>query len=152
MQIIAANIVWPALYLVGRMNAVTPILAGLVVEFVFLRYATGLRGFRSVWADLAMNSASALLGMLLIPLTGLGWEFMAGVTIQPLFHVGTFNTATWIATALLAAAANAVIEGQVLKHFFGQPLSRRFFIQLAAVNLVTVSLGCLSLYLDPPKL
>jgi hypothetical protein len=151
MPIIIANLVWPALYVVDRMTAIVPIVAGLAVEFVFLRYATSLRGFRCFSADLAMNFASALLGIVLIPLVGIAWEFVAAITIHPLFGVGTFNPATWIATALLAAVANAAIEGQVLKSFFGLPMNRRFFVQLTAVNLVTVLLAFLSLHRDPPK-
>ncbi len=151
MPIIVANLVWPALYVVGRMTAIIPIVAGLAVEFVFLRYVTSLRGLRCIWADLAMNFASALLGIVLIPIVGLAWEFVAAVTIHPLFDVGTFNPATWIATALLAAVANAAIEGQVLKRSFGLAMNRRLFVQLAAVNLVTVLLAFLSLHLDPPK-
>jgi hypothetical protein len=151
MLIIIANLVWPALYLVGRMSAILPIAAGLIVEFVFLRYATSLRGFRCIRAALAMNLASALFGIVLIPIFGLAWEVVAAVTIYPLFDVGTFNPATWIATALLAAVANAAIEGQVLKRFFGMMLNRKIFVQLTAVNLVTVSLALLSLHLDPPK-
>ena len=151
MPIIIANLVWPALYLVGRMTAIIPVVAGLIVEFVFLRHVTSLRGFSCIRADLAMNLASALLGILLIPIFGLAWEVVAAATIYPLFDVGTFHPATWAATALLAAVANAAIEGLVLRRFFGLILSRRFIVQLTAVNLVTVSLAFLSLHLDPPK-
>jgi hypothetical protein len=151
MPIIIANLVWPALYVVGRMTAITPIVAGLAVEFVFLRYVTSLRGFRCFSADLAMNFVSALLGIVLIPVVGIAWEFVAAVTIHPLFDVGTFNPATWTATALLAALTNAAVEGQVLKSYFGLTTNRRFFLQLTAVNLITVSLAFLSLHRDPPK-
>ena len=151
MLIIIANLVWPALYVVDRMTAIVPIATGLAVEFVFLRFLTSLRGFRCLSADLAMNLGSALLGIVLIPIVGIAWEFVAAVTIHPLFDVGTFNPATWIATALLAAVSNAAIEGQVLKRFFGLAMNRRFFVQLTAVNLVTVTLAFLSLHRDPPK-
>lgn len=151
MPIILANLVWPALYVVGRMTAITPIVAGLAVEFVFLRYVTSLRGFRCFSADLATNFASALLGIVLIPVVGIAWEFVAAVTIHPVFGVGTFNPATWIATALLAAVTNAAVEGKVLTGYFGVTMNRRFFVLLAAVNLVTVSLAFLSLHRDPPK-
>jgi hypothetical protein len=152
MPAVLANLIWPALFLVERMNAVVPILVGLVVEILFLRYATGLRGLSCVSAGVGMNVSSALLGVLLIPLAGLGWEVVSAVTIQPLFKVGTFNPASWVATALLAAAANALVEGYTLRRFFGVLVDRRLKAKLAAVNLVTVALGCLSLYLDPARL
>lgn len=151
MFLLFANVVWPALYLVERLNAVAPVVAGLIVECAFLRYYAGLHGLRALGAGVSMNFASALLGMLLIPLTGLGWEFVATFTVQPLLDVGTFNPATWMATALLAALTNAVVEAQVLKRCWGVSLSRQFFCLLALANLATVGLACLSLHLHPPK-
>ena len=151
MSILLANLVWPSLLLVGRVFAVVPILAGLIIEFFYLRYATSLRGMRCVWADLSMNFVSALLGILLIPLSGLGWELIASVTIYPLFNMGSFNPVTWIACVILGALGNAVVEGLVLKRGFGLSIGRRGFWLLAAVNLVTVAIAYLSIVIDPPK-
>lgn len=150
MTSILANLVWPALYLTSRMLAVWPIAAGLLVEFFFIRRATNLRGRRCLTADITMNLASAALGMLLIPLSGILWELLAGITIHPLFNVGTFNPATWGATVLLAAAINAVIEGFVLQKGFKQKLGRRGFRLLFAANFVSVSIAFISIIIHPP--
>lgn len=147
---ILANLVWPALYLTSRMFAVWPIAAGLLVELFFVRYATNLRGARCLAADIAMNLASAALGLLLIPLSGIIWELLAGITIHPLFNVGTFNPATWGATVLLAAGVNSLVEGLVLQNGFKQKLGRRGFWLLFAANLVSVSIAFVSIIIHPP--
>lgn len=152
MMIMLANILWPSMILTERMAAVMPIVAGLVVEFLYLRYGTKLRGLRCLRADLGMNLASALLGMLLIPLAGLGWEWLASMTIHPLMNVGTFNPVTWTVSVLLAAIINAVVEGFILRRSFGLELGRRGFWLLAAVNLVSVSMAAVTIIMDPPKL
>jgi hypothetical protein len=98
-----------------------------------------------------MNLASALLGIVLIPLSGIGWELLASITIYPLLNVGSFNPVTWTASVILAAITNAVVESFVLQRSFGLVLGRRGFWLLAAVNLVTVSIAAVSIILDPPK-
>ncbi|MBE7498134.1 MAG: hypothetical protein HS117_24610 [Verrucomicrobiaceae bacterium] len=151
MMILLSNIVWPSMILTGRIVAVIPILAGLVVEFLYLRYGTTLRGVRCLWADLSMNLVSALLGLILIPLSGIGWELLASMTIYPLLNIGSFNPVTWTASVILAAIMNAVVEGFVLRSGFGLVLGRRGFWLLATVNLVTVSIAAVSVIIDPPK-
>ncbi len=151
MLIMLANLVWPSMLLTGRIVAVIPIAAGLAVELIYLRRCTSLRGIRCLWADLSMNLASALLGLGLIPLSGLGWELLACVTINPLMGVGTFNPVTWVASFILAVITNAFVEGYVLWRWFGLILGRRGFWLLAAVNLVTVGIAAISIVIDPPK-
>jgi len=148
---ILANLVWPALILTTRMLAVWPIAAGLLVELFFVRQATNLRGARCLTADITMNLASAALGIVLIPLSGIIWELLATFTIYPLLNVGSFNPVTWGATVLLAAGVNTVAEGWVLQRGFKQKLGRRGFWLLFAANLVSVSIAFISILLHPPK-
>ncbi len=150
-MILLANLVWPSLLLTGRIVAVVPIVVGLVVEFFHLRYFTALRGTRCLWADVSMNLGSALLGLGLIPLSGLGWELIAGFTIHPLMGVGTFNPLAWTVSVLLAAIVNAFVEGYILWRWFEVTLGRRGFWLLAAVNLITVGIAAISIIIDPPK-
>ncbi len=151
MTAMLANLIWPSMILTGRIVTVIPIVAGLVVELIYLRYGTKLRGMRCLWADLSMNLASALLGIILIPFPGLAWEWLASITIYPLLNVGSFNLLTWTASAMLAAITNAVVEGFVLRKGFGLVLGRRGFWLLAVVNLVTVSIAVVTIMIDPPK-
>lgn len=105
-----ANIVWPALILVGRMLAVWPIAAGLFVEFFFVRYATKLRGWRCLAGDVWMNVASAALGLVLIPLSGIAWELLASFTIYRPFNISTFSPVNWGFTGFVAAGVNTAVE------------------------------------------
>ncbi len=74
---IFADFVWAALFLEGRLLAIPIILAGLVIEYFFVQRLTGFSVKRSILADVTMNAASLLLGIALIPLAGLAWEFSA---------------------------------------------------------------------------
>jgi hypothetical protein len=62
---ILADIIWPALFLEERLVSLWVILAGLVIEYSFVWRITDLGVMRSIWADVAMNAASTLLGILL---------------------------------------------------------------------------------------
>lgn len=148
---LTANVVWPALYLSERMLAVWPIAAGLLVEFFCVRYITNLRGWRCVWADVSMNLASTLLGIFLIPLSGILWEFLAHFTLGQLINFGTFDPVSWGVTVIISACVNAVLEGWVLRSGFHQTLGRRGFWLLVAANLVSVTMAFVSILLWPPK-
>ena len=65
-----------------------------------------------------MNGISAAIGIIGIPLSGMIWEFIAMVTIMPLFHWGTFNPVTWAASCVLAALLNTVVEVGSLRLIF----------------------------------
>lgn len=147
---ILANIVWPALYLTSRMFALYPIVGGLFVELIFVRYVTKLRVSRCVTACITMNLVSAALGVILIPVSGIAWELLASITINPLFDLGTFNPVTWSVTALLAAGVNTAVEGKVLQTNLNITLGRRGYWLLFAANLVSVGIACVSVLLRPP--
>lgn len=71
MTSIVADIIWPALFLEDRILSIWVIVSGLFVEYFFVWRITNLGPVRSIWADLAMNAASTLLGVILIPALGL---------------------------------------------------------------------------------
>jgi hypothetical protein len=151
MQLIA-DVVWPALLLEGRILTWWAILAGLIVEFFFLLRITNLHPWRALLADLAMNLASTLMGVFLIPLAGLLWEFVPGTIIYPVFDIGTFNPFTWTATLVMASIINAVVERLVLGGVFKQPVRKRAFWLLTAANAVSVALALASVIHSPPEL
>ena len=100
--------------------------------------------------DLAMNAVSTILGIILIPLSGILWEIFPGMIIYPLFHLGTFNPITWAATFVLAALTNALVESLVIRYGFKIQVSKKRFWILAAANLVSVGLAMASLFVSPP--
>src|SRR4051812_38434108 len=70
-----ADVIWPGLVLEQRLFSSWAIGFGLVVELFFLKCVTSLKLDRCIVANLAMNAVSAGLGLLLIPLFGLMFDF-----------------------------------------------------------------------------
>jgi hypothetical protein len=143
-----ADLIWPAVYLVGEMLAWWSIVTGLVVEYLFVRYLTGFSIRKSFIVDLAINLASSLLGVILIPIAGIIWEIFPGVLLYKVFYVGTFNPGTWAATFFFAVFINAFIENFVIKKFFKCKLGWRGFWWLSLANGLSVILCFISLYLN----
>jgi hypothetical protein len=149
---IVADVIWPALLLEGRILTWWAILVGLVVEYFFVRLITDLPIAKAILADIAMNAASTLLGIVLIPFAGILWEFFPGIVIYSVFKIGTFNPATWLATVLMAAASNTFIERFVLRRFFKQPVTgKRGFWLLFLANTISIAVAWGSLFYSPPK-
>ena len=73
--------VWPALLLEGRILTWWAILVGLVVEYFFVRNITELSWSRAALADVAMNAATSVIGILLIPISGIAWEIFPGILL-----------------------------------------------------------------------
>jgi hypothetical protein len=143
---IIANAIWPALFLEKHLVAQWPILIGLAIEYLFVRKLTTLSPLQTLWADIAMNGASALVGIFLIPLAGLVWEVFPGLILYFFFHLGTFNPGTWIATFVMAVAINAFVERFVLQRFFKQKqLGMQAFWILCIANALTVAVAFVSL-------
>src|SRR3972149_3628116 len=71
-----ANMIWPALLLEGRILSWQIILIGLLIEYPFVRKLTHFSIIKSITADIVMNALSSLSGIVLIPLSGIGWEFI----------------------------------------------------------------------------
>ncbi len=153
MHPIFGDVVWPALLLEGRVLTWWAILIGLVAEFFFVCGVTDLSLSRAAFADVAMNAASALLGILLIPMAGAlsGRFFLESSCIK--FNIGTFNPGTWVATILMAASINTFIERFVLRRFFKQPVAgKRGFWLLFAGNSISIGLAFGSIIYKPPQL
>ena len=146
-----ADVVWPALFLEQRLFSWWAIGLGLVVELFFVRWLTGLSWRMSIVADLSMNTASALLGMFLIPLAGIAWEFFPGSILYKLFDIGTFNPGTWAATFLFSVLINGILEWSVLRFIFRQKVGKRAFWWLCVANSLSVGLAFGSLFVKPPQ-
>src|SRR5438552_19060380 len=118
-----ADIVFPELLLAGRLLAWWVILVGLAVELPIVRLLTGFNLKRCIIADLAMNTISALVGVVLIPVLGLGWE-LGG---SRLFGEIGFNSVHWPVTFAFCVVINSVIEQSVLRFRFKSKLGIRGF-------------------------
>jgi hypothetical protein len=137
----SANVVWPALTVSEGVNAWWVIAAAVVVEWFAIKWLFKLSFWRTSLVDVSANAASALLGVVLIPLSGLIYELFPGSVINWAFSWGTFNPVAWVATFILAAAVNLVVELLVMRKVFKLPVSRRTTLVIFAANLVTVSMA-----------
>ena len=146
-----ANVVWPALYLEQRSLSWWIILTGLIIEFVFIKLITKYSLLKSAVIDISMNLASSLLGLLLIPIAGIAWEFFPGIVLYKYFNIGTFNPGTWTATFIFATLINAFIEKLVVEKIFKFKFSRSGFWLLVCINAITVGLAYISFLKFPPQ-
>ncbi len=153
MSLILADVVWPALLVEQRLLGVLPIAVGLIAEWLALYFGGfGLSWKKAVIVDLVMNTVSSVVGIVLIPILGLIWEFVPGLVIQRMLHVGTFNPLTWIGTFLFSVGASTVIEAAVVRWLFRIPLGRRRFWILCAANCASTAIAFASLWIHPPEM
>ena len=148
---LVGNVVWPALFLEHRLLAWWIIGIGLVVELFFVRFLTSWTWLRSLGADAAMNAASALLGVFLVPLAGLGWELFPAPLFEAHARLGTFNPVTWCATFAIAVIINAILETCVLRFGFKQRNWKKLLLGLCVANSLTVGIAFYSVLHDPPR-
>ena len=151
-HLLLGDVVWPSLVLEGRLLSVIPISTGLVVEWFALAFGGfGLSWKKAIFVDLIMNAASSVIGIVLIPFAGLGWELSGGLLLEKVFNVGTFNPIAWIATFALSVAATTAIEAVVVRWAFRIPLGQRRFWILFGANTASVGIAYASLWLHPPQ-
>jgi hypothetical protein len=142
-----ADVVWPALVLEDRILTWWSIAAGLLAEWPVVRYLTRTTWTKSFLLNALTNLASTLVGIFLIPAGGFLTDFIP----ELLFNTGTFNPATWTLAVLFAAAANAVIEGFVLRFALKLKFERRVFWWLLGANLISVGAAMASVLISPPR-
>jgi hypothetical protein len=149
LAVVFADMIWPALFLEGRLLSVPVIIAGLLIEFFFVWRITDLGIGRAIFADLVMNATSTLLGVFLIPISGIIWEFFPGIFLYKWFNIGTFNPGTWVATFFFAVLINAVLETFVIAKVFRQKMGTRGFGWLCLANALSVGLAFASFLIFP---
>ncbi|HKP82194.1 MAG TPA: hypothetical protein VJT69_09255 [Pyrinomonadaceae bacterium] len=148
---IFADVIWPALFLESRLRSTWIILAGLVIEYFVVWRVTSLGAWRSILADVAINIASTVLGIVLIPLAGIAWEFFPGIFLYKIFNLGTFNPATWTVTFCMAVVINAALEMTVLRIWFQQHFGKDLFGWLCLANALSVGLAMASFLIYPAR-
>jgi hypothetical protein len=148
---LTADLVWPALVLESRLLSVAPIAAGLVVEWLVLYFGGfGFSWKKAIVVDVVMNTASSIIGIFLLPILGVIWEFFPGTLIYKALHTGTFNPITWIAAFFLSVGGSTVIEAAVVKFAFKIPLGWKRFGLLSLANFLSTAIAFVSLWTHPP--
>lgn len=152
--IVLANVVWPALYLEIRLFSWWAISFGLLIELFFIKKLFNLSLKDTVKPVVVANIISAILGIILIPLGGIIWEIFPGLIFYHFFELGTFNPATWFGTFLLASLINAVVESLIYQKIFKIKLSfkSKTFISIFLVNMLSVSLAFISIFIYPIRM
>jgi len=129
---VSANIVWPSLYILEGMLSWYVILLGFVVEIIFVKYFLKETYLKSVLIAFIMNLISTVLGLILIPLSGLVGEIL----LIP-FGTGTFHFTHWLLSYILAILINVVIEGLTVKFIFKNKFKKLFW-WLFMANAVSI--------------
>ena len=71
-----ADIVWPSLYIAKGMLSIKVILLGFIIELFFVKYFTKTDWKKALTVTVLMNLITTILGIIFIPLSGLGSEFI----------------------------------------------------------------------------
>ena len=135
--IVSANVVWPSLYILSQVYCWYVIVLGLVVEFFAVRFFGKASWGKAAVVTVVMNAISALVGWVLIPVSGILTEFL----LLP-FAPGTFQLSHWIVDYVFVALVNTCIEGLAMTGIFKYRFKRVFWWLLAA-NAVSVALSVL---------
>ncbi len=98
------------------------------------------------------NALSTVIGIILIPVLGVGWEIFPGSVMYKMLNIGTFNPITWTATLILATLANGVIESLSYKFIFKENITKKIFWLICLANLASVGIALATVFLYPPKL
>ena len=125
-----AYVVWPSLYIVGGMHSVKVIIAGFLIELLFVKFFTDTRWLKASLVTFVMNLITSLLGIVFIPISGLLLEFV----MYPV-NRATFHWTHWVASYLVIVIMNTLIEGLVIKLMLKKEFKKIFWWLLGANTL-----------------
>ncbi|MBR3627766.1 MAG: hypothetical protein IKN42_02830 [Elusimicrobia bacterium] len=136
-----ADVVWPSLYIAKGMLSIKVILIGLFIELFFVKYFTKVDWKKASIVTFLMNLITTLLGIIFIPISGLGSEFVFDFVFHAYdkFGIGTFHWSHWLAAYLLVILINTFIEGLFIKLTLKLKLTKIFWWLLIA-NSISVFL------------
>ncbi len=146
------NVVWPALIAENKVNSIPIIALSLTLEYLVIRWLFAVDPRKAIVYTAVANLASGLLGMVLRPLTGIGWEITLGGLIQSVSGWGTFNPVTWVFVPILGGAVNTAIELGTIRLLWKEGFTTRRFLLLWAINGLTVGLATAWVIFDPPAI
>ena len=138
---VQADIIWPSLYIMKGMLSIKVILLGLIIELFFVKIFTKVNWLKACIISLLMNLISSIIGIILIPLSGLFTEFVFDFVFNAYnkFGIGTFHWSHWLVSYLLIILLNTIIEGLFIKINLKLEL-RKIFWWLIIANALSVFL------------
>lgn len=149
-----ANVVWPAAIVAARKYTDgmvwAAIAAGILIE-LFLLNKVFTDSFRKVLLMvLVANLVSALLGWVLIPLSGILHELSIGLILSIFSNYGTFSLTAWINTFILTALTSTIIESGVYRFGFKKKFHKsKIFLIIFLSNTISTAVTYLNLYMNP---
>ena len=129
-----ANIVWPSLIIVEGIMSWYIILFGIIIEFLFIKFWAKEGTLRAMVMTFGMNTVSALIGLILIPVSG----FIAAIVLGIISTINTFDYLIWMVSYILAVLSNVLIEGYFLKLIFKKPFKTSFKWLLVSNSLSVI--------------
>lgn len=130
-----ADVVWPSLYIATGMVSLKVIIVGLLIELFFVKFFTDTSWLKSAIVTFTMNLVSTLLGIILIPISGLFAE---------LLPFNTFHWTHWLLSYLLAIVINTLLEGLIIKLILKLKF-KNIILWLFAANAISI-LICVLFY------
>ena len=125
-----ADLVWPSAYIVFGMLSIKVIFAGLLIELLFVKFFTKTPWLKAGLVTFLMNLITSLLGIVLIPLSG--------ILIELITPFGTtFHWSHWLLSYLAVVLINTSVEGLVIKLALKQSYKSIFWWVFAA-NTISV--------------
>lgn len=132
-----ADLVWPSLYITKGMLSIKVILIGLIIELFFVKYCTKVDWKKAFIVTILMNLITTILGIIFIPLSGLGSEFVFDFVFHAYdkFGIGSFHWSHWLTAYLLVIFINTFIEGMFIKLTLKLTFKKIFWWLLIANSL-----------------
>ncbi|MBN1422249.1 MAG: hypothetical protein JXP34_25975 [Planctomycetes bacterium] len=138
-----ANVTWPGLVLEQGILSWRVIALGFLLEYAIVRLVFSLSPRRALLVTGVANLASALIGMVLVPVAGLGWEYVRGhFEVEP---QATFGPAGWAGSIALAIIVNTAIEIAVLAKGFRLKLGPIRLLAFLGANAASAAMALFAL-------
>ena len=133
----SADLVWPSLYITKGMLSIKVILIGLIIALFFVKYCTKVDWKKASIVTILMNLITTILGIIFIPLSGLGAEFVFDFVFHAYdkFGIGSFHWSHWLTAYLLVIFINTFIECMFIKLTLKLTLKKIFWWLLIANSL-----------------
>ena len=144
------NMIWPVLLSEEKVTSIPIIMLSIIIEFFFFKALFNVSNKKAILFTLSANAASAILGLVLRPLSGIIWELTLGQIVIRIFDWGTFNPVAWFSVPIFGGAVNAIIELLTIRIIWKNKLSWKNFLLTWLINVITIGIA-VAWYAVAPK-
>lgn len=144
-----ANVVWPGLYLSGRM-IIWAIPVGILIEVFLLKYIIQRGWGYTLLVTSVVNIISTIVGAVGAILGNLAFEATLGIILYKYFNIGTFNPLSWTSAIVFGALVSTIIEVYSLKTIFKIKLTSKQRIIFLGANVLSTLIAFASILIKRP--